>query len=163
MPGTFSLRKPCHISKKCISPILPLDTARVMCVRHPLAHASFDQFGFTYLQWHTQAYMVPNMAATHSMRGFPFSPIDSTKRTTLYMTSSKDSNCLPISGIQIIFISWYIYWNAIEFFVDIIIFHALFSVINLSQSGTSPLSYAWSTDKESISISIGSSIGGGTV
>ena len=84
--------------KKILVAILPLDTAGVICVRRPLAHASFHQFGFTYMQWNIQAYMAPIMAATHSMRGFPFSPIDGAKRTTLYMASSKDSNCLPISG-----------------------------------------------------------------
>ena len=45
-----------------------------MCFRRPLAHAAFNQFGFTYLQWHTQAHMAPNMAATHSMRGLPHFP-----------------------------------------------------------------------------------------
>ena len=93
-----------HFQKNASVAILPLDTARAMCVRRPLAHASFLQFGFTYMQWNIQAHMAPNMAATHSMRGFPFSPIDGAKRTTLYMASSNDSNCLPISGIQIIFI-----------------------------------------------------------
>ena len=93
-----------HFQKNASIAILPLDTPRVMCFRRPLAHASFDQFGFTYLQWHTQAYMAPNMAATHSMRGLPFSPIDGAKSTTLYLASSNDSSCLTISGIQIIFI-----------------------------------------------------------
>ena len=51
----------------------------------------------------------------------------------------KDLNCLPISSIQIVlFRDRYTFMQS-HFFVDIIIFHALFSVINLLQGGASPL------------------------